>query len=179
MDLGLADKVAIVTGAGRGIGRAIALTFAEEGAKVAVNDMYGDLAEAVAEEVKAIGVQALAVQADVTLLKQADAMVRKVLGKFGKVDILVNNVGIAWTEGSPISRSLFAKSDQKEWDIEIDITVRSTLNCNKAVLEHMMKQESGKIVNISSVSSDFPIIRENTYAAGKGWINTFTMFNIR
>jgi len=175
MELGLAGKSAIVTGAGRGIGRAIVLAFAREGADVAVNDIYGELAESVAGESRALGVNALAIGADVTRLEQVEGMVQRVLEEFGRVDVLVNNVGIAWVKGGPISRSLFADSDNEEWETELDVTVRSTENCCKAVLEHMIGRKTGKIVNISSMSADFPIVRENVYAAGKGWVNSFTM----
>ena len=94
MDLGLKDKVAIVSGAGRGLGRTICLTLAEEGAKVGVNDFYLDRAETVAKEIKDRGGKALALQADVTNLEQVREMVRKVVQTWGRVDIVVHNAGI-------------------------------------------------------------------------------------
>src|SRR3990172_7102875 len=94
MDLGLKDKVAIVTGSGRGIGRAIALTLAQEGTKVAVNDLFLERAQSVGDEIASKGGQGLAVVADVTNQEQVEAMIKSVRDAWGRVDILVNNAGI-------------------------------------------------------------------------------------
>ncbi|GAI09032.1 unnamed protein product, partial [marine sediment metagenome] len=119
MDLGLKGKIAIVTGSGRGIGRAIAMALAFEGAKVAVNDYYLERAESVAKEIKDSGGEAIPVQADVTKADQVEQMVKKVLDNWGKVDILVNNAGIPAGVLETNALSLmhtFMEADKSEWD---------------------------------------------------------------
>ncbi len=130
MDLSLKDKVAIVTGAGRGIGRQIALTLAEEGAKVAVNDYYEDRAKAVADEIKAAGGQGIGVKADVTNLDEVQAMVKKVVDKWGTVHILCNNAGIAGIIEGGVEVVMqmpkeimgrFIEMNKKGWDQSIQV----------------------------------------------------------
>jgi len=176
MDLNLKGKVAIVTGAARGIGRAIALTFANEGAHVVVNDIDAGVAEEVVENIISLGSRSLAVKADITKADQVDAMVNQTLDEFGKVDILINNAGIVYDTAGPIRRKLFEESLSQEWHREIDLILYGTLNCIKAVIGHMIRQKSGRIVNISSDQG-----RVNTglkgisiYSAAKGGVIALT-----
>lgn len=140
----LEGKVAIVTGAARGIGEAIAKTLASNGAMVVVNDVNIEGAARVAEEIKNMGKQAIAIQADVSNEKQVFDMVEKTLERFGRIDILVNNAGILRRRGSIEEISV------EEWDLVMEVNVKGVFICSKAVLKTMKKQRNGKIVNISS-----------------------------
>lgn len=172
MDLNLKGKIAIVTGAGRGIGRAIALTFANEGAYVAVNDIDENVINDVTREIVSLGSHALAVRADVTKPDQVGMMVSQTLDEFGKVDILVNNAGIFYDAAGPVARDLFVETSSEEWHKEIDIILYGTLNCIKAVIGHMIKQKSGKIINISSDVGRSSImgVKASIYSAGKAGV---------
>jgi len=143
MDLNLRDKVAIVTGSAMGIGRAIALTLAEEGAKVVIADLDEEKAKAVAEDIGAKGAEALLVKTDVTKLAEANRMVKAAVDKFGAIDILVN-CAAAWRI------NFFMQTTEEDWDFEIAVCYRSVLNCTRAVLEYMVPRRMGKIVNIGS-----------------------------
>ena len=138
------DRVAIVTGSGRGIGQAIAMRLAQEGAKVVVVDMVQDTAKSTADSIKTKGGQALAVVIDATKREDTHRMAREALEKFGSIDILVNNVG--WFGKG----QLFIQTDEEFWDRILDVNLKSALLCSHAVLEQMIKQSYGKIVNISS-----------------------------
>jgi NAD(P)-dependent dehydrogenase (short-subunit alcohol dehydrogenase family) len=175
MYLGLEGKAAIVTGAGRGIGRAIALALSREGVDVVVNDIDATVAENVAQEARSSGSRSLAIRADVTDANQVNEMVKSALDEFKRLDILVNNAGIAYTEEGPIKRLLFVDSTMKGWQREIDVILYGTLNCTKAVIDHMIKQKSGRIVNIASAAATFGAQRRTTYGAAKGGIVAFTM----
>jgi 3-oxoacyl-[acyl-carrier protein] reductase len=174
MNSGLQDKVAIVTGGGRGIGRAIVHALASEGAKIIVNDIHAEVAGSVVDEVKALGAQAIAIVADVTRLDQVDAMVWEGANTFGSIDILVNNVGTAWGDTGPATRSYFITSNQDEWDREWMVVFRGAQNCIKSVLPHMIARNGGSIVNISSLAAEFPIVKQTLYSAGKGALNALT-----
>lgn len=137
-------KVAIVTGAGRGMGKATALTLARDGAAVVVNDVNPKLAEAVAKEIEAAGGQVLAYVADVSDEAQVQAMVDATVERFGTVDILVNNAGILR------STSPLETIPLEEWELVMTVNVTGMFLCTKAVLPIMKAQRSGKIVNISS-----------------------------
>lgn len=141
----LSDRVAIVTGSGRGIGRAIALRLSETGASVIVNDV-GDMApaEEVAEEIRRLGQNSLVVAADVTKSADVASLVDTVVEKYGKVDILVNNAGITRDQ-------LIMRMSDDDWDKVLEVNLKSVFLCSKAVLRHMMKQRWGRIVNISSI----------------------------
>jgi 3-oxoacyl-[acyl-carrier protein] reductase len=175
MDLGLNDKVAIITGAGRGIGRQIALTLAEEGAKVAVNDYYEDRANAVADEIKAAGGQGLGVKADVTNLDEVQAMVKKVVDEWGTVHILCNNAGNAGVaEGGPEPGQmptgivgLFTEMEKKGWDQWININYYGLLNCARSVIDHMIAQNYGKIVTTISDAGRVGERRQSVYSGAK------------
>ena len=161
----LEGKVAIVTGAGSGIGRAIALGFAAEGASVVVADVNIDGAEAVAAE---IGAQALAVKCDVSQTPDVDAMVEAAVERFGRLDILVNNAGRA--RGGPVSRM----SDE-DWDAVFATNVRGTFLCSRAALSRMIPQRSGVIINTASGLGMRPAPPgTSAYAASKAAVISFT-----
>jgi 3-oxoacyl-[acyl-carrier protein] reductase len=138
-------KVAIVTGAGRGMGRAVALLLARDGAKVAVNDIHGAAAEGVAEEARNLyGAEAIDVPGDVSSPGDVTRAVEETISRFGRVDILVNNAGISST-----TRPLETIGDD-EWSKVVDVNLKGVFLFMRAVLPHMKKQKSGKIVNVSS-----------------------------
>lgn len=140
----LEGKVAIVTGGSRGIGRSISLALARSGADVVVNYLVNaDAASSVAEEIRGVGRKVLVFQADVADIEQVNDMVRTTVRNFGKIDILVNNAGIS-------SPKWVLDITEEEWNRIIDVNLKGVFNCSKAVLPHMMDQQSGKIVNISS-----------------------------
>jgi 3-oxoacyl-[acyl-carrier protein] reductase len=163
----LKDKVAIITGAGQGIGKEIALTFAKEGAKVVVTDITGK-EEEVAEEIKKMGREAIAVKVDVSKMEDAKKMAEEALKAFGRIDILVNNAGIY-----PFKP--FVEMTESDWDKVINVNLKGTFNCTKAVVEAMIKQKYGKIINITSIAGTvvgFPQLTH--YCASKGGMTGFT-----
>jgi 3-oxoacyl-[acyl-carrier protein] reductase len=177
MDLKLKGRVAIVTGAGRGIGRGIVMTLAGEGANVAVNDFYIDRAEKVAMEIKESGGRAIPVQADVTQWDQVKAMVDRVIEEWGRVDILVNNAGVpaGVLESDPLSlMKTFMESDRKDWDRWIALDFIGVLNCCKAVLDTMAKNNYGKIVNIISDAGRVGEPRQAVYSGVKAGVVGFS-----
>jgi NAD(P)-dependent dehydrogenase (short-subunit alcohol dehydrogenase family) len=171
MDLGLKDKVALVTGAGSqiGFGKAIALQLAKEGCDVAVNDIDIKGAQKTAAEVERLGRKSLAIKGDVTSITEWDSMVGKILEKFGRIDILVNNAG-GCTPPKP-----FLKMTDKDWEFDIDVNLKSTRNGTKTVLPIMIKQKSGKIVNITSGAGIHGGMFTAGYSAAKAGIIAFSM----
>jgi 3-oxoacyl-[acyl-carrier protein] reductase len=163
----LKKQVAIVTGAGQGIGRAIALTLAREGATVVVNDIDLEKAEKVAEEVSAQGGQALPVQADVSVGDEVNNLVEKTLDSYKRVDILVNNAGVA-----KMTRLL--ELTEAEWDRTMNINIKGQFLCSKAVIAHMIKQKRGKIVNIASLAAHIGAPGLAAYGASKGGVVQLT-----
>lgn len=143
---GLRDKVAIVTGGGQGIGRAIALRLAREGTDVVIADLNAETASRVAGEVEAAGPKAMAVRTDVAQAKDRTALVGATLSTFGKIDILVNNAGIVRV-GDPL------KITEKDWDLIQAVNVKGTYFTCQAVLPHMLERGSGKIVNLASIAA--------------------------
>jgi len=164
----LKDKIALVTGASRGLGRSIAVHLAEEGASVIVN--YAKSAEKAEEVVTAItssGGTALAMQADVSNRTEVEKMVDAICEKFGRIDILVNNAGINRDE-------LLMSMEKEDWDAVINTNLGGLFNCTKAVAKYMMLQKSGRIINISSVAGERGGRGQSNYAASKGGVNAFT-----
>lgn len=165
----LAGKVAVVTGASRGIGRAIALALAAAGAKVVVN--YRSQAEAAQEVVAAIqsqGGEALAVQADVSDFQAANELIKAAVAAFGQVDILVNNAGTT-------RDMLLAMMNEEQWDVVIQTNLKSAFNCCKAVLRPMMRRKhGGRIINISSVSGLNGQAGQANYSASKAALHGLT-----
>jgi 3-oxoacyl-[acyl-carrier protein] reductase len=141
--LKLEGKVAIVTGAGRGIGRAIAVRLAEDGAKVVVNDVQQSAADSTARRIDEDGKQALAVKADVRNENEVRSLFEMAMESFGRIDILVNNAG---TRKDAALTSMSAKA----WEEAVDTSLKGSFNCCRAAARYMMKQKYGKIVNITS-----------------------------
>ena len=170
----LEGKVAIVTGAGRGLGRGIALCLAGEGADIVVNSLHEETTNKTAADVRALGRRALAIAADATEGAQIARVVQEALNSFGKIDILVNNVGGASKRKE--AKTGFFDEVISEWDGNYEQNLRSTVLMCTAVAPHFIKQKSGKIVNISSAagrySFTFPVI--TAYGAMKTALIRFT-----
>ncbi len=164
----LEGKTAIITGASRGIGKAIALKFAEEGCNIAFTDLfYDDLAKATEAEIAALGVKVKAYASNAADFTQAQEVVDDVVKEFGQVDALINNAGIT-------KDTLMMRMSEEQWDAVIDINLKSVFNYSKAVLRTMMKQRSGSIVNLSSVVGVNGNAGQANYAASKSGIIGFT-----
>ena len=164
----LTDKVAVVTGAARGIGRAIAETLARRGADVALADLNLEQAEAVAREIVAdTGRRAIAIQVDVADHASAEAMIKRAIAEFGHVDILVNNAGTT-------RDNLIMRMKEAEWDLVIRVNLKGAWNCSKAAVRPMIKQHYGRIVNISSVSGLVGQAGQTNYSASKAGLIGFT-----
>ena len=164
----LANKTALITGASRGIGRAVALELAKAGAKIAVNYAGNKkAAEEVAGLIEAAGGQALLVQADVADSVAVDAMVKAVVEKFGSIDILVNNAGIT-------RDNLIMRMKEDDWDAVIHTNLKGIFNCTKLVSKLMMKQRYGRIVNMASVVGVMGNAGQSNYAAAKAGVIGFT-----
>ena len=163
----LRGKTALVTGGGRGIGRAIALGLAQEGAQVAVLDILADNATAVAREIEATGVKALALPADLTKRAQVERAVADTLAQFGQIDILVNNAG--WDR-----MELFLDSEEETWDKIIAINFKGMLYVCKAALPSMVARGQGKVISIASDAGRAGSTGEAVYAGTKGAIIAFS-----
>ena len=165
----LTGKVAIVTGAGYGIGRAIALTLAREGADIVVNDIDMKPAGDVAEEIRGCGRRVLLVEADVSKSDEVEEMVKASLRQMGKIDILVNNAG-----GSARERvSDFNVSTEEIWDFVLGRNLKGVLNCTRAVINHMIERGYGKIVSLGSIAGVGGGAGMADYSASKGGITSF------
>lgn len=163
----LKDKVALVTGGAQGIGRAIGLRFADEGARVAVADVNLESAQKTAEEIAGKGVESLAVKGSVADISEVETMVKTALDKWGRIDILVNNAGIT-------KDNLVLRMTEAEWDAVLNINLKGVFNCTKVVCRGMLKQRSGRIVNIASVVGQMGNAGQVNYAASKGGVIALT-----
>lgn len=166
----LEGKVALVTGAGRngkGIGRSICLELFKAGTKIVITDFVEDNAIAVANEIIAMGGEALAVQANVVDPADVERLVNSAVDKFGRIDILVNNAGIT-------RDNLILRMSEAEWDSVLDTNLKGTFNCTKAVSKLMLKQRSGKIVNVASVMGIVGNAGQANYSASKGGVIALT-----
>jgi len=160
----LKDKVAIITGSARGIGRAIAEEYASNGAKVVISDIIQDKAEETANDIRAkYHVDTLAIKADVSKYEDVEILVNQTIEKFGKIDIIVNNAGIT-------RDNLIMRMSEQEWDLVIDINLKGVFNCTKAVSRPMMKQRYGKIINIASVVGEMGNPGQINYSASKAGV---------
>jgi 3-oxoacyl-[acyl-carrier protein] reductase len=161
----LSDRVAVVTGASRGIGRGIALELAKRGASVVVNyiNPFAEAANEVVKEIEAGGSQAIAVQANVALIDQVEALIKAAVDRFGKLDILVNNAGTT-------RDNLIMLMKEEDWDLVINTNLKSTWLCSRAAVKVMMRKRYGRIVNISSVSGIAGQGGQTNYSASKAGI---------
>ena len=164
----LQDQVAVITGASRGIGRAIALALAEEGATIVVNyARSSQAADEVVEKIKATGGQAIALQADVAQAEQVDTLMTTVIEQYGRIDVLVNNAGIT-------RDSLLLRMKPDDWQSVIDLNLTGVFLCTRAVSKGMLKQRSGRIINIASVSGQMGNPGQANYSAAKAGVIGFT-----
>ena len=162
------NKVALVTGAARGIGKAIAKKLAENGVKVIINDVNIKEAEMTCNELKSLELAVSINCCDVGNFKQAQKMIKDILGYYGTIDILVNNAGI-------VQSSTVEKMTEEEWDEVMRINLKGVFNCCKAVLKPMKRQKRGKIINISSLAGKNGGIKAGAaYAASKAGVICFT-----
>jgi len=163
----LKDKVAIVTGAGRGIGEAIARRLSEEGAKVVISDIDLPAAQGAAEKLNAMGRQAIAVKANIAVKADDEAMVKAAIDKFGRVDILVNNAGMSVVGASETL-------EESRWRSGLDVMLTGTFLCSQAAGKEMIKQKSGKIVNIASVNGIGAFPERVCYCSAKAGVMAMT-----
>lgn len=186
MDLELQGKVALVTGGGRNVGRAVCLRLAQEGARVVVNDFYEDRANAVADEIRVLGGQAIGIRADITQESQVRQMIDECSRSLGPVDVLVNNAGIpagANDPGRQANRSAegrrpgwipFHESSPDMWKKTVELNVYGTMFCTHAVLPSMVERQSGKIVSVMSEAGRIGEARLAVYSGAKASILGFS-----
>ena len=170
----LKNKVAIVTGGGGTIGRAIAGLLATEGAKLVIADISQGAAQKVADEISASQHTALAVELDVTDANQTEQLVKTTLGKFGQIDILVNVAGGSTGPSIKTKLDFFAQSDKDRGREIVNLNLLGALNCTRAVINHMIERRTGKIVSISSTSGVIGMMKGVEYSAAKAGIIGFT-----
>lgn len=157
----LKGKTAVITGSGRGIGKAIALKLAGYGANIVINDIpSSDYADAACEEIKALGVDSIVVKGDVRKAEDVENLIKTTLEKFGSIDIFVNNAGVT-------RDGLMLRMSEEDWDLVMDINLKGAFNCIKAAARPMMKQRSGAIVNIASVVGVMGNAGQANYSASK------------
>ena len=168
----LQGKVAVVTGGSRGIGRAVATVLAREGAVITLCARDRVLLEKVAAELESSGVQALAVQADVTRASEVEQMIGACVERFGQVDILVNNAGIT-------RDNLLLRMKDEEWDAVLSTNLKGVFHCTRAVLRPMIKQRSGRIINLTSVVAVMGNPGQANYVAAKAGIIGLTKATAR
>jgi 3-oxoacyl-[acyl-carrier protein] reductase len=163
----LDGRVAIVTGAGQGIGRGVALCLARAGAHVVVNDAVQERIARTVAEVEALGVQALGVQANVTQASEVERLVQETLSRFGKIDILVNNAGVV------VIKSITEQSEA-DWDKVLSVNLKGVFLCCHRVVQEMIKQKRGAIVNIASIAAFHYTVPHVPYAASKAGVVALT-----
>ena len=163
----LKDRVSLVTGAARGIGREVALHFAREGSDIVICDVDLEAAQNTQKEIEALGRRALSFKVDVTNLKQIDEMANLILDKFSKIDILINNAGIT-------KDNLILRMPEEDWDKVLSVNLKGAFNCIKVVSRHMLKKRYGKIVNVASIIGMIGNAGQVNYAASKGGLIALT-----
>lgn len=164
----MADKIALVTGAGRGIGRAIATTMAKAGADVLVNDLKAENCKQTVVSIQEFGRKAVIAEGDISNETNVRDIVEKGITNFGRIDILVNNAGV-------VGRKSIFDTDEKDWDQLIDVNLKGTFLCCKLVAERMKEQRvKGRIVNISSIMGEVALPPRPAYCASKGGIIALT-----
>jgi NAD(P)-dependent dehydrogenase (short-subunit alcohol dehydrogenase family) len=163
----LKGKTAIVTGSQRGIGEAIAIELAKEGANIVVSDINLVNCQKVAKNIEKLGVKAIGVKCDVTKRASVNAMIKKTMSVFKRVDILVNNAGV-------VVQKPFVDFTDKDWDFTFDVNMKGVFYCSQAVAKHMITQKSGKIINIASIAGLVGFANSSAYCATKGGVVNFT-----
>ncbi|MCX7016166.1 MAG: 3-oxoacyl-[acyl-carrier-protein] reductase [Candidatus Sumerlaeota bacterium] len=163
----LQDRIAVVTGSGQGIGRAIALKLASEGAHVMISDVMRETGEATAKDVEALGRKSVFVPCDVANSEEAKNLIEETVKAFGRVDILVNNAGIT-------RDGLAMRMSDADWDLVLAINLKGPFNCSRAAMRPMMKQRSGRIINIASVVGVIGNAGQANYSASKGGLISLT-----
>jgi len=164
----LKDKAAVVTGSSRGVGRAVALAYGKEGAKVVVNYTSNEAAALeVVDAIKAMGSKAVAVKADVARKAEADALIKAAIDSFGTIDILVNNAGFT-------RPAMMLKMTEEQWDAVVDIHLKGAFLCSQAAAKRMAEQNSGRIINVTSVAGLVGTVGQINYSAAKGGIISMT-----
>jgi 3-oxoacyl-[acyl-carrier protein] reductase len=167
-DVRLKGKVALITGSSRGVGRAVAHSFAKEGAKVVVNyTSHEGAANQVAEAIRQKGGQAMVVGADVAKREEADSLVQVAIDEFGRLDILVNNAGFT-------RPAMMLKMTEGQWDEVVDIHLKGAFLCSQAAGRQMKEQNSGKIINVTSVAGVVGTVGQINYSAAKGGVISMT-----
>jgi len=161
--LELEGRVALVTGAAQGIGKSISLLLAKHGANIVVSDINLEKATETAKEVETMGRKAIAVRVDVSKAGDVEQMVDTILKEFGRIDILVNNAGITRDK-------LILRMSEEDWDAVLDVNLKGTFHCTRAVVRHMAKQRYGKIVSIASVTGEMGNPGQGNYAASKAGV---------
>jgi len=156
-----------VTGSGRGIGKSTALELAKEGAKVVVSDIDIKECQNVCNEIKKIGSDAIAVKCDISKKSDVDAMIKKTMQKFQKIDILINNAGV-------VLMKPFVEMTEKDWDFVLDINLKGVFLCTNAVVKQMIKQKSGKIISVASTAGEVGFMNTSAYCASKAGIINLT-----
>jgi len=164
----LKDKIAVVTGSSRGVGRAVALGFAKEGAKVVINYTSNEkAAEEVVGSIQSMGGEALSVKADVAQKSDVDKLIGSAIATFGGLDILVNNAGFT-------RPALMVKMTEEQWDQVVDIHLKGAFLCSQAAANYMKEKNSGKIINVTSVAGLVGTVGQINYSAAKGGIISMT-----
>lgn len=164
----LKDRIALVTGSSRGVGRAIALAYAREGAKVMVNYTSNEkAAKEVVEAIQKMGSQAVAVKADVAKKVEVEALVKATVDHFGGIDVLVNNAGFT-------RPALMTKMTEQQWDEVVDLHLKGAFLCTQAAAQHMIAKNRGKIINITSVAGVVGTVGQINYSAAKGGVISMT-----
>lgn len=165
----LKNKIAIVTGSSRGIGKATAIALAKEGAKVVVNYLKSeDKAKEVVKEIENLGSSAIAVKTDVANAKDVERLVNETISEFGRIDILVNNAGVI------VRPDYYKDLTEESWQRSIDVNLKGVFNCTKAVTPYMLKQKSGKIVNITTTYAEMGSVYVIGYTTAKAGVITLT-----
>ena len=163
----LEGKVALITGGAQGIGRAIVLLFARQGARVAISDVNLEKAQETCREVESLGGQAMAIGGNVADAKAAEAMMEQAVEKFGGLDILVNNAGIT-------RDGILLRMKEEDWDSVMAVNLKGAFHCTKAALRFFLKRRGGKIINIASVTGEMGNAGQSNYAASKAGLIGFT-----
>lgn len=159
----LKDKIALVTGAAQGIGKAIALRLANSGADLAIVDMNLEKTEDTVKEIEKLGRKAIALKANVVNLKEAEAVMDDTVARLGAIHILVNNAGIT-------RDALILRMKEEEWDAVIDVNLKGTFNCTKSAVKYMSKQRYGRIINIASIVGEMGNAGQANYSASKAGV---------